>query len=93
MSIRADDIGRITLHDSHNREVPSYATPEALAAQTAEYLARGGHIQQLPMGVSAQGYKDPLRPDKPKYASAMARTPKASQQILLKRKIKTEDGL
>lgn len=48
-----DRIGRITAHESCRREPPPDATPEAIAAQTAAYLARGGRVHEIPAGITA----------------------------------------
>jgi hypothetical protein len=83
MSAR-DDKGIITLHESLRREPPDYATPEALAAQTAAYLASGREIKQIPAGVTA------LAP----VAFKNAATRKANDISYSKKdRIRMEDGL
>lgn len=86
MSTRRDNVGIISLHESCRREPPLDATPEAIQAQIDAFKARGGHIQELPAGVTAYTYS--TRPDKQRakddYASAMARKPKQHSQIKLK---------
>lgn len=94
MSLRRDDVGIITLHESFRREPPPDATPEAIAAQMEAYLAKGGQIHQMPMGASAQSLRDPLRPDRLR-ASAGGKRGGAAKKGLPNRgkksEIRTED--
>lgn len=44
-------------HEALNRDCPSWASPAALLAQRLEFIGKGGVIQQLPAGASAEVHK------------------------------------
>lgn len=95
MSLRTE--GRTGYHfspfDTHKRETPADASPEALAAQTAAYLARGGQITQVASGLTGYDYSN--NPNKAR-ASAGGKKGSAARTGLAERKkmkIRMEEGL
>lgn len=88
MSIRSADVGRITLTDSYKRDCPADATPEALAAQTAAYLARGGRIHEVPAGVMCEAPR--TTPNAQQRASAGGKKGGAAKKGLPNRGKKSE---